>query len=87
MVESVLELSNSYQARMSSRTNPTATSAAYNAKELPSEAHLDAMEEELNQRVDMEVESMRTGMMDLVKLSNVRCRFVSLPTSPVSPRH
>lgn len=42
---------------------------------MDSVAYLDTIEEELNKRVDTEVEGMRSGMVQLVKLAQVSPRI------------
>lgn len=39
----------------------------------PSDEYLDAVEEEWNKKVDVEIETLAEGMVDLVNLASVSC--------------
>ena len=51
--------------------NAHITGAAAAGNELPSEEYLDAIEEELNRKVDADTEILVEGMAELVKMSKV----------------
>lgn len=55
--------------------------SASSANELPSNEYLDKIEEELNRKVDADMDMLVDGMAELVKLSQVclRCNFFSSP--------
>jgi mediator of RNA polymerase II transcription subunit 22 len=54
-------------AKLSQRTTASQSSVDQNSAE-----YLNAIEEEWNKRVDMEVETLVDGMVDLVSLASVR---------------
>jgi mediator of RNA polymerase II transcription subunit 22 len=57
-------------AKLSQRTTASQSSVDQNSTE-----YLNAIEEEWNKRVDMEVETLVDGMVDLVSLASVRFCF------------
>jgi hypothetical protein len=50
--------------------------------ELSSESYLNGIEEELNRRVDLEIELMRSGMLQLVNLTQVSLVIQCLVVEP-----
>ena len=66
-------------ARRTALPTTSAKRAAPRVADENSDAYLDGIEEEWNQKVDVEMQTLAEGMVDLVKLASVR-RLLPKPT-------